>query len=90
MPKKTRIINDFKTIVNKEIRIQFIEQFHEGNKICSGWKVIEGNKNSGILSYEEMLGVVISLSLPNNRPCIHWMKTEEQHIAEQEQRLRKS
>lgn len=44
-----------------------------------GWKVQQGEKYADNLSYDEMLGVVVSLTLPEKRPCLNWMRTKEQH-----------
>lgn len=45
------------------------------------WSVTCADKSSVDLSYEEMIGVVISLSLPEQRPCLRWMKTKQEHEA---------
>jgi hypothetical protein len=46
-----------------------------------GWKVQQGDKWADWLCYEEMLGVVTSLTMPEERPCLQWMRTKEQHEA---------
>lgn len=33
------------------------------------------------LSWEEMLGVVISLTISDSKPCLQWVKTPEQAAA---------
>lgn len=45
------------------------------------WKVTVDVKYAENLTYEEMLGVLISLTMPTDRPCIHWLRTKEEHIA---------
>ena len=47
--------------------------------IWGGWTVTYGDKYADQLAYEEMLGVVAALTMPDNKPCLHWLKTEEQH-----------
>lgn len=44
-----------------------------------GWKVQQGDKYADWLGYDEMMGVVSSLTMPKERPCLHWMRTKEQH-----------
>jgi len=39
--------------------------------------VFEGKIAIG-LTYDEMLGLVTSITMPDNRPCLHWLKTPEQ------------
>ncbi len=43
------------------------------------WKVQQGDKYADWLSYDEMMGVVSSLTMPKERPCLQWMRTKEQH-----------
>ena len=40
--------------------------------------VTQNNKTSGELGYDEMLGLISSLTMPENRPCLQWMKTKEE------------
>lgn len=40
-----------------------------------------GNRSTGQLSFDEMLGVVAQLTMPENKRCLQWLKTEEQHQA---------
>ena len=47
----------------------------------NGWKVQQGDKYADTLCYEEMLGVFISLTMPEQRTCLQWMCTKEQHEA---------
>lgn len=35
----------------------------------------DGKKADG-LTFDEMLGLVASLTMPETRPCKHWMKSE--------------
>lgn len=45
------------------------------------YSIIQGDKYSVELGYDEMLGLLVSLTLPEKRPCLQWMKTKEQHEA---------
>lgn len=51
-----------------------IEIYEEG-----GFNVIEGDKCSEHLGYDEMLGLVSALTMPESRPCLQWMRTKEEH-----------
>lgn len=46
------------------------------------FEVFQGDKSSGELSYDEMLGLITSLTMPESRPCLLWMKTKEQRDAQ--------
>ena len=43
-----------------------------------GFDVWQGDRHSNHLGYDEMLGLVSALTMPKNRPCLHWMKTNEE------------
>jgi len=45
----------------------------------SGWKVTYGDKYADGLGYDEMLGLVAAITLPEKRPTLQWLKTAEQH-----------
>lgn len=47
----------------------------------SGWKVQQGEKWADTLCYDEMMGLVSALTMPNKRPCLQWMRTKEEHEA---------
>lgn len=41
----------------------------------------EHNKESKLadrLGYDEMLGLITSITMPEKRPCLQWLKTEEE------------
>lgn len=40
-----------------------------------------GDKTSGPLTFDEMLGLISALTMPEKRPCLCWLKTEEKHKA---------
>lgn len=42
------------------------------------FEVFQGDKSSGELGYDEMLGLITSLTMSERRPCLQWMKTKEQ------------
>lgn len=44
----------------------------------NSFTVRQGDKYSDGLTYEEMLGTISALTMPTERPCIHWMRTKEQ------------
>lgn len=54
-----------------------IKQYDDGY-----FEVFQGDKSSGELSYDEMLGLITSLAMPESRPCLLWMKTKEQRDVE--------
>jgi hypothetical protein len=49
--------------------------------VWRGWKVSQGEKYADGLGFDEMLGLVSALTLPEERPTLQWMKTKEQHEA---------
>lgn len=63
----------------KDITISFIED--ERADIFKGWQVTQGDKYADGLGYDEMLGLVAALTMPENRPTLSWMKTSEEHKA---------
>lgn len=40
-----------------------------------------GNKSTGQVTFDEMLGTVAQLTMPDNKRCLQWLKTQEQHKA---------
>lgn len=47
------------------------------------FEVFQGDKSSGELSFDEMLGLITSLTIPERCPCLLWMKTKEQRDAQE-------
>ena len=47
------------------------------------FEVFQGDKSSGELSFDEMLGLITSLTIPEHCPCLLWMKTKEQRDAQE-------
>lgn len=39
----------------------------------NSFTVRQGDKYSDGLTYDEMLGTISALTMPTERPCIHWM-----------------
>lgn len=54
-----------------------IKQYDNG---C--FEVFQGDKSSGELSFDEMLGLIAALTIPEYCPCLLWMKTKEQRDAQ--------
>ena len=48
------------------------------------FEVLQGNRTSDHLGWDEMLGTIAALTMPETqpRPCTLWMKTKEQHEVE--------
>lgn len=45
-----------------------------------GYIVRQGDQYANKMCWDEMIGLLISLSMPlDNRPCLQWMRTHEQH-----------
>ena len=55
-----------------------IKQYNNGY-----FEVFQGDKSSGELSFDEMLGLITSLTIPEHFPCLLWMKTKEQRDAQE-------
>jgi hypothetical protein len=51
------------------------------NDMFKGLTVSQGDKYADGLGYDEMLGLVAALTMPEPRPTLQWMKTAEQHAA---------
>ena len=47
--------------------------------------VLYNEKRTGDLSFDEMLGLIAAITMPQKRPCLHWLKTEEWHEEEARQ-----
>lgn len=55
-----------------------IKQYNNGY-----FEVFQGDKSSGELGFDEMLGLITSLTMSERRPCLQCMKTKEQRDAEE-------
>ena len=47
-----------------------------------GFTVTQGDKYADALGFDEMLGVIVTLTMPEKTPHRQWMKTKEQHEKE--------
>ena len=63
--------------LEKEITITFVQG--EQKNLFDGWKVSQGEKYADGLGYDEMLGLVAALTMPESRPTLQWMQTAKQH-----------
>lgn len=45
------------------------------------FNVVQGNKYSDTVSYDELLGLVSALTIAKEPNCLRWMKTKEEHEA---------
>ena len=62
-----------------------IEQYDE-----SGFTVTNGDEYTDHLTWDEMLGLVAQVTMPDTRRCLQWLKTQEQwdrHNAARQRRL---
>lgn len=50
-------------------------------KVEYGWNVIHGDKYADGLGWDEMLGLVAALTMPESKPMLGWLKTEAEHKA---------
>jgi hypothetical protein len=44
-----------------------------------GWKLSVGDKYAECLTYDEMLGLFASVSMPKDKRCLTWLKTAQEH-----------
>ena len=47
--------------------------------------VKSGGKTSEPLGWEEMLGLIAALTIPDNKPCVHWMHEEIRDVPFEEE-----
>ena len=64
--------------------METITVFKDSEKHNS-YTVKQGEKYADGLTFDETLGLFASLIMPDRKPCIHWMQTEEQHRAFREE-----
>lgn len=48
-----------------------------------GYTVTQGDKYADHLAYDEMIGVVSAVMMPENRPCVGWLRTKDQYEADE-------
>lgn len=67
------------------IKVEFIENGEIDQRY--GWRVTQGDRSADSLTWDEMLGVFVSLSLISNKPHqfpgLQWMKTDNQRAVEE-------
>jgi hypothetical protein len=44
-----------------------------------GFDVHYNGKSTGLLCFDEMLGTIAQLTVPENKRCLSWFKTDEEH-----------
>ena len=49
----------------------------------TSWNVTFQDKLADRLGYDEMLGLVASITIPTDRPCLQWLKTEEERYIQE-------
>lgn len=54
----------------------YIKIIHNEN---SSFTVSYKDKYADELCWEEMLGLIASLTISNNKPCQQWLRTKEEH-----------
>ena len=62
-----------------KVQIEFIKESQSTEIQWSGWKVTYGKKYADGLGYDEMLGLVAAITMPEKRPTLHWLKTAKEH-----------
>lgn len=65
-----------------KIEIELVKE--EQPLVWTGWKVTLGDKYADGLGYDEMIGLVSVLTMPEKRPMLNWLKTEESHKAQKD------
>lgn len=56
-----------------------IELIKTSDMSWGGWKVTYGEKYADRLCWEEMLGLVSAITMPDERMVLNWLKTEDEH-----------
>lgn len=64
-------------------------EFSNDREKVSGFTVTTGDKSADHLSFEEMLGLVAAITIPDTRRCLQWLQTQQQREA-REARFQKS
>lgn len=67
----------------EKITIEFFEE-RPDEYTWQGWRVSQGEKYADGLAFDEMLGLIACLTVPEARHPMNWMKTKEDHKAAQE------
>jgi hypothetical protein len=62
-----------------KVEIEFLEEERDGK--WTGWCVTYSDKYADGLGYDEMLGLVAAITMPEKRPTLQWLKTKDEHNA---------
>lgn len=64
----------------KKIIIQIEEGPLDGTKLVGygPFNVIYENKRALGITYDEMLGLISAITMPEMRPCLNWLKTKQE------------
>lgn len=62
-----------------KITVELIQNDFPDDAKHNGWCVSVSDKYADGLSYDEALGLLASLIVPEDRRCMQWLKTKEQH-----------
>lgn len=54
-----------------KIEIEYTEE--------KGWVISKDDKYSDKLGWDEMIGLVTQLTMPEEKRCLQWMRTKEEH-----------
>lgn len=46
-----------------------------------GFTVKQGDREADGVGFDELMGLIAALTMPEKRPCLHWMQTKEQRKA---------
>lgn len=60
------------------INPHFSKNFDGTESITGMFDVTFEGKTAVSVAYDEMLGLVSSITIPENRPCMQWLKSPEQ------------
>lgn len=47
-------------------------------EMTGSWDVIHDNKCADGLTWDEMLGIVAQLTMPEHKHCVNWLRTDQQ------------
>ena len=50
----------------------------QGSNGGKAYNVIVGEKDTGHLTFDEMLGLLVILTIPQNSPHLYWLKTKKE------------
>ena len=65
-----------------KIIIELIQNEVENKHLWNGWKVTIGDKYADGLAFDEMLGLVATLTVPEEKNSLMYLRTKEQRKQE--------